>query len=317
MHRSISKIGYSQSFAISNNCLDSCPKCGQNICEHTSVADVINLPNSISQDFSTYSSDSSLIKQMFGADSSTAAAQQFKNSNRHINFSRLSINTLNNYKNSKYNNGSNFYLNQNSKQSQQRVKLKNDGEVQTQKESRPHSCQVLSIDNETTDKLLREFFENTPPSSPEKSCESNVGTIKRNAAKGQTESNELALVSDPSSDTQIENFTKLTKLANQKVKNQKKKKTKFSNFRLFLKSNKSEIKSSSKCAMRSRGLVNCLTSSASSSASSCEDMRPHRRFLLGHRHKKDSMGSKKTSECHTSSTENEQIAEYKELQITK
>ncbi len=123
MHRSISKIGYSQSFAISNNCLDSCPKCGQNICEHTSVADVINLPNSISQDFSTYSSDSSLIKQMLGNDSTQAtAAQQFKNSNKHINFSRLSINTLNNYKNSKYNNGSNFYLNQN-KQSQI-IKLK-------------------------------------------------------------------------------------------------------------------------------------------------------------------------------------------------
>ena len=117
MHGSSSKIGYGHSFAISNNCLNSCPKCGQQICEHTSVADEINLPNSISQDFSTYSSDSSLIKQLLNSDSThstTTAAQQFSKSNKHINFSRLSINTLNNYKNSKYNSsGSSFYLNQN------------------------------------------------------------------------------------------------------------------------------------------------------------------------------------------------------------
>jgi hypothetical protein len=134
-----------------------------------------------------------------------------------------------------------------------------------------------------------------------------LGTIKRNN-DNQIQSNEIQIGSDPSSDTQIENLAKLTKIASQKVKNQKKKKTKFSNFRLFLKSsNKSDIKSASKCAMRSRGLVHCLTSSASSSGSSCEDVRPHRRFLLG-RHKKDSLGKKSDF---ASSTENEQIAEYK------
>ncbi len=125
MHRSTSKIGYSQSFA---NCLDTCPKCGQNVCEHTSVADVIHLPNSISQDFSTYSSDSSLIKQLFSdsTHSTAALAQHFSNSNRHINFSRLSINTLNNYKNSKFansNNGSNFYLSSQCKKSDRNFKV--------------------------------------------------------------------------------------------------------------------------------------------------------------------------------------------------
>ena len=135
MRRSTSKIGYSQSFA---NCLDTCPKCGQNVCEHTSVADVIHLPNSISQDFSTYSSDSSLIKQLYSdsTHSTAALAQHFsRNSNKHINFSRLSMNTLNNFKNTKYitttssngNNGgcSNFYLSQNRSNKQSVRNLKN------------------------------------------------------------------------------------------------------------------------------------------------------------------------------------------------
>ena len=72
------RINYSTSFVISNNCLDTCPKCGQNVCEHTSVADVINLPNSVSQDFSTYSSDSSLIKQLFN-DSTSSIANNINN----------------------------------------------------------------------------------------------------------------------------------------------------------------------------------------------------------------------------------------------
>ncbi|RNA29980.1 hypothetical protein BpHYR1_028417 [Brachionus plicatilis] len=61
----------STSFAVFETNLDSCPKCGKNICEHASVADVINLPNSLSQDFSTYSSDSSLIKQLFNDSTSS------------------------------------------------------------------------------------------------------------------------------------------------------------------------------------------------------------------------------------------------------
>lgn len=67
------RINHSTSFVLGNSCLDTCPKCGQNICEHTSIADVINLPNSLSQDFSTYSSDSSLIKQLFNESTSSTA----------------------------------------------------------------------------------------------------------------------------------------------------------------------------------------------------------------------------------------------------
>lgn len=267
MNLTKSKYSYSQSFAVSNNCLDTCPKCGQNICEHTSVADAINLPNSISQDFSTYSSDSSLIKQLCSESShSTTAAQQFTNSNKHINFSRLSINTLNNYKNSKYNNEPTFYLNQ---QKQLIKSYKNDSET------RPVSCQVLSIDNETTDKLLRDFFDVTTASNKDVTDKSE--TLKANT----TLKNENQWQSDHSTmEANIDSLTKLSKIANEKTKNQKKKKTKFSNFRLFLKSShKSESKSSQHKAMRSRGLVNCLTSSASSSASSCEELRQHKKLL--------------------------------------
>ena len=285
MNLAKSKYSYSQSFAVSNNCLDSCPKCGQNVCEHTSVADAINLPNSISQDFSTYSSDSSLIKQLCSESShSTTAAQQFTNSNKHINFSRLSINTLNNYKNSKHNNESTFYLNQ------QKQLMKN---FKRDSENRPVSCQVLSIDNETTDKLLRDFFDSSTVRNKDDTDKSE--TLKAN----ETLKIDNQWQSDNSTmEANIDSLTKLSKLANEKTKNQKKKKTKFSNFRLFLKSsNKSDSKSSQNKAMRSRGLVNCLTSSASSSASSCEELRQHKKLL--NKLKKEKIEA-------TSNTENDQ-----------
>jgi hypothetical protein len=88
-------MNYSSSFVMSNG-LDKCPRCGQNICEHTSVADVINLPNSLSQDFSTYSSDSSLIKQLFN-DSNT-------NFSSNLNNKRISLSALSSQNNSNCNN---------------------------------------------------------------------------------------------------------------------------------------------------------------------------------------------------------------------
>lgn len=89
--------------------LDVCPKCGKNVCSHTSIADIIHLPNSVSQDFSTYSSDSSLIRTIF-------------------DFNLLP-------------------------QTNNNSKIKN---IQ----QRPLSCQFVIIDNQTTDRLLKEFFDN-------------------------------------------------------------------------------------------------------------------------------------------------------------
>jgi len=286
------------------------------VCEHTSVADVIHLPNSISQDFSTYSSNSSLIKQLFN-DSSAALAQHFSNSNRHINFSRLSINTLNNFKNSKFsstNNGSNFYINS-QKKSPKNLKViyqnlitnllpviflnifenvkKNQTNTDNKDSSnknindkknqlpcfttRPISCQVLSIDNETTDKLLREFFNETSPKLPTSTTtDKSDETLKRETMPPKPDEWISSSNTDHSGHI-IEDLQKMTKMASDKVKNQKKKKTKFSNFRLFLKSGSKDKSSKS---MRSRGLVNCLTSSASSSASSCEELRQYQKMAL-------------------------------------
>ena len=257
------RLNYSTSFVVSSNCLDSCPKCGRNVCEHTSVADAINLPNSVSQDFSTYSSDSSLIKQLFNE--STTAAHVRHYSNKSINFSRLSINNLNNYKHSsKFVSHSSygFYLNQQRKLCAREQSIK---KINVDDTLRPVSCQTMSIDPETTDKLLREFFEHT--TDP---CDSHW----RPASPLTETLNNLKLVDD------------LTKVASEKCKNQKKKKTKFSNFRLFLKSgNKADTK-----AMRTRGLVNCLTSSASSSSSSCEELR-HKLYKLENKKKQQTESS--------------------------
>lgn len=83
----------STSFAVFETNLDSCPKCGKNICEHASVADVINLPNSLSQDFSTYSSDSSLIKQLLNESCSSTTNSS---TNSTINFEpNISLDAIN------------------------------------------------------------------------------------------------------------------------------------------------------------------------------------------------------------------------------
>lgn len=84
----------STSFAVFETNLDSCPKCGKNVCEHASVADVINLPNSLSQDFSTYSSDSSLIKQLFNESTSSTITNSTLNFEINPKLSLTEINNL-------------------------------------------------------------------------------------------------------------------------------------------------------------------------------------------------------------------------------
>ena len=170
-------MNHSASFVLSTNFLDKCPKCGQNICEHTSIADAINLQNSVSQDFSTYSSDSSLIKQLFTDPNCLNASAYIHNKSKSSRISMSAINKL----------SESFFLNQYQKQKQQlhnskecsclqmyknfnskQICYNDNGEPIISPNSssympcfnlRPLSCQVMIIDNETTDKLLKDFFD--------------------------------------------------------------------------------------------------------------------------------------------------------------
>jgi hypothetical protein len=307
------KMNHSASFVVSNNCLDKCPKCGQNVCEHTSVADAINLKNSVSQDFSTYSSDSSLAKQLFN-EPSNALVNYNNNNNKNNKCNRISLSAINRLNES-------FFINQYQKQQQY---LKNFKECQCNQKQmcynnnnssdnqynfmpcftvRPLSCQVMIIDNETTDKLLKDFFDAssttsqvpcnhynhyktiTTPTIPHRYSSIMPGNSSVEVENQDDQENtHKPWHSSPKNEISTNNSIKLVddlnKLNKAKEKSQKKKK--FSNFRLFLKNsslNKSENKSSpsKKAILKSSGLVNCLTSSTSSSSSSCEELR-HKLF---------------------------------------
>ena len=268
-------INYSASFVISSNCLDTCPKCGLNICEHTSVAEVINLPNSISQDFSTYSSDSSLIKQIFNDSTSTTSASSSTVPNNNVSMEEINVCSnksiephLEQYLMllKKYN----YDNSENNKSNSHKVKFTSSLNL------RPLSCQMNAIDNDTTDKIIREFFDSSkPPSNSNKAKYSTIGT---ETAAPVLKENKTIVTENTENDPTPWHSSPKTEIAKQTVENfqqekTKKKKMKFSNFRLFLKSNKEDCKqTSSKTILRSNGLVNCLTSSASSSSSSCEEM---------------------------------------------
>lgn len=227
--------------ALSNNCLDKCPKCGQKVCDHASIADVINLPNSISQDFSTYSSDSSLIKQFFnmGADSHSSQLHTTNNQNNsliaqqhhhhHYNSNkRISLNQ-NYYLNSNFfkqhcSNNFNFnnlnmpmsLMKQTQAQAQSPAAIKNSTVPQ-----RPLSCQFMVIDNETTDKLLRDFFDSKQ-------------TVKHEKQKNV----EIPIKSEP-----------LPSVEESKTTSAISKKKKFSTFRIFM---KSHSETSSKCTKKTK-----------------------------------------------------------------
>ena len=123
--------------------------------------------------------------------------------------------------------------------------------------ARPLSCQFMIIDNETTDKLLRDFFDST---------------VKKTAIQQQQQ--QQALVSN--GDVLLEKPE-----TKSPVKLKEAKKKKFSTFRIFMKSHGSgatkKLKSKSKqhkqrVAKSSGGFVNCITSSGTSSASSLKDI---------------------------------------------
>lgn len=269
--------------------LDMCPKCGQNVCEHTSVADVINLPNSVSQDFSTYSSDSSLIKQLFGdTNSSNLANNQSQYLNHFNNNNRISLNPLNqnNFLNNnflKYNE-MRHHLSQLNSNNQNFNNLTFNNFMPSYT-LRPLSCQFMIMDNETTDKLLRDFFDSKPKLAKNrnliksnKNMNQTVPNNENEIEQSNTLKNSNSNQSDLGSDWNPANPTsKINKIKDQKKVSKTTKKNKFSNFRLFLKSSgsKDESKSSpNKRLLRTSGLVNCLTSSASSSSSlSCEELK--------------------------------------------
>lgn len=270
-------INHSTSFVISTNplCLDKCPKCGQNICEHTSVADVIHLPNSVSQDFSTYSSDSSLIKQLFSESTTSTTSTATPNSNSsqiaNLNNNRISLKSVNQL--------SNQFLFKNPNQTQ-----KFTNSILPPYTLRPLSCQVMIIDNETTDKLLRDFFDSSSSSSSTNANRQKSSTLVQfnentREKKIYLTLNNVACSNDNNKQSQQVPTLPVAQQLETKNKNNAKvptikKRIKFSNFRLFLKNNnKEESKSSSnRQLLRSKGFVNCLTTSSSSS-SSCEEIR--------------------------------------------
>jgi hypothetical protein len=290
-------MNYSSSFVMSNG-LDKCPRCGQNICEHTSVADVINLPNSLSQDFSTYSSDSSLIKQLFN-DSNT-------NFNSNLNNKRISLSALSNQNNSNSNNQylsgnilkfhqqmNNFYnrstnINNTNYSVSKNITMNNCAPSYS---LRPLSCQVMIIDNETTDKLLKEFFDCSNRNEYRRRSTATIldtTNFKKQPKYLMDRANESSSQMEKANNCKNldENIQK-TLNTNNKLAKKSNKKIKFSNLRLFLKSNKSTGNSTrTSTKFRPTGFVNCI----SSSSSSCEDIKSH-----SNKHKKPKSTVKSTS----------------------
>lgn len=261
--------------------LDTCPKCGQNVCEHASLADVIHLPNSVSQDFSTYSSDSSLIKQLF-SDQSTQSNATIES----IDLNTLDMDELNRLKLARF-----LRLKNKSSGGSRSIVAVRANHHRADGQLRPVSCQVMLIDPETTDKLLKEFYEAAKPSINEQ-------TILNDTEQEENKETDL---SPPHQDT-----TMIEK------KEKGKKKTKFPNFRLFMtrrdnatSSSSSSSSSSSHHHHRHHLLVNCLTSSGSSS-SSCEDVTPKFNTIIKKNKKPSSVEqSNETPKSKTSSSGSE------------
>lgn len=277
----LNRINHSTSFVIASSPsssstaagLDTCPKCGRNICEHTSVADVINLPNSISQDFSTYSSDSSLIKQLLSE--STSSTGTIRSSVNYYN--KPNQPTKDDYEtiNSQ---SSLVKLNPTSLMFSQLLTQMNKQSTTTTTNSaamsnyitfnvlRPVSCQYV-LDTETTDKLLKDFFESSSNHSKSRPISSNKS--EKTTQTVETDvigADEVVVAPTP--------------------KRVGAKKNKFSHFRIFSSHHKNTTSSSSSTSdggnnnkpaiLRSttHAFVNCLTSSSSSSSasSSCEEI---------------------------------------------
>jgi hypothetical protein len=256
----------SHHLASSNNCLDKCPKCGQKVCDHASIADVINLPNSISQDFSTYSSDSSLIKQFFN-DSLACPIVQPPNSVGLIQTNQAHLPpslALHHHHHHHYNSNKrislnqNYYLNSNffKQHCSNNYTFNNfmpacEKLTQVKAQARPLSCQFMIIDNETTDNLLRDFFESKTKKYP-------IQTEKKKLLNNETK--------EKIARKDVQEPLKSSSKASSKDGCVKKKK--FSTFRIFMKNQNQKAKSAKKNVHKSNGFVNCITSSSTSSSSS-------------------------------------------------
>ena len=290
-HRFVSNHNHHH-LASSNNCLDKFPKCGQKVCDHASIADVINLPNSISQDFSTYSSDSSLIKQFFNDSLACASVQPnsvgliqsnhahlppsvalHHHHHHHFNSNkRISLNQ-NYYLNSnffKQHCNNNFTFNN----FMPAASCESSVTQATKAHNRPLSCQFMIIDNETTDKLLRDFFESKAKKYPMQQQEQKK--LLNAESKEPIEKNDVEI--------EVPLKSSSTSKASSKDGCVTKKK-KFSTFRIFMKNQNQKVKSVKKKqqqqqrAPKSNGFVNCITSS-SSNASSLKDISENKESIV-------------------------------------
>ena len=262
--------------------MDTCPKCGRNVCEHTSVADVINLPNSISQDFSTYSSDSSLIKQLMNESTSSTGTVR-SSTNRCIDYETMSplpgIPIEPTATNLMF---SQIFAHFSKQQKQHQPPTAAMSNYITFNVLRPVSCQYV-LDTETTDRLLKDFFESTPNSNENATREKLLGLVTNTKPK---------LTSNKSEKTTQTVETNQDVMMLGAAKSATNKKPKFSNLRLLLNGKNSSISSTvsssssssssantAKSPFKSQILrsttnpfVNCLTSSSTSSSSSYEEI---------------------------------------------
>jgi hypothetical protein len=284
------RANYSASFVLTTNgqfTLDTCPKCGQNVCEHASLAEVIHLPNSVSQDFSTYSSDSSLIKQLFsgGGGGGDPAANRSTATLESIDLTQLDINDLNKFKFAKL-----LRLNShrqllgrppaitNVNSAPTAAAHNNESTVSSNSAGRPLSCQVMLIDQETTDRLLKDFYDASKSIMTVDKLERTI--VVNETGNKKSGCKQAAICCDAAETTTINNETPAKTNGEDKTSKEKsKKKTKFPNFRLFLKRDNNNNNNSANQTPTHTGhhhrhhlLVNCLTSSGSSSSSSCEDV---------------------------------------------
>jgi hypothetical protein len=150
--------------------------------------------------------------------------------------------------------------------------------------NRPLSCQFMIIDNETTDKLLRDFFESKAKMYPmqQQQQQEPKKLLDADTKEPNTEKNDIEIEVPLKSSSSSKASSKDGCVT---------KKKKFSTFRIFMKNQNQKVKSVKKKqqqqqrAPKSNGFVNCITSS-SSNASSLKDISENKESIDQNAHKK-------------------------------
>jgi len=149
--------------------------------------------------------------------------------------------------------------------------------------NRPLSCQFMIIDNETTDKLLRDFFESKAKKYPmQQQQQEQKKLLNAETKEPNTEKNDIEIEVPLKSSSSSKASSKDGCVT---------KKKKFSTFRIFMKNQNQKVKSVKKKqqqqqqrAPKSNGFVNCITSS-SSNASSLKDISENKESIDQNGHK--------------------------------